>query len=344
MNKLLVIVFASFSFLSCGGGKKDQKQQVQPALRSEGYIAVASEFDNKFVTTATLFANEQTEIKAPVSGQVLRINFKEGASIRKGQSIVRLDDRSWKAQLSGLQAELEKSKKDYDRKQNLLQSGGSSEKDIEEVFATIQTLKSKINELHIKINLANVTAPFSGVIGMRDFSLGAYLKEGDLISVLTETKQLKIDFSLPSSYSESLSIGKIITVLVNKDSLKAVVYAINPVIDVNSRTINARALLTKFDEKTVLPGTFAEVIVSTNFSDDAILIPTQAVVPEINDQVVYLYKNGKAKRTTIEIGSRNSDLVHVTTGINIGDTIITTGLLQIRDGMGIELQPINTIK
>jgi membrane fusion protein (multidrug efflux system) len=342
MKKTLIIALSSMALFSCGNEEnKEEKKQAKPSLQSEAFVAKAVEFDNKFVTAATLLANEQVEVRAPISGQVLRINFKEGAKIRKGQSIVQLDDRSWKAQLRGLKAELDKSEKDYKRKQKLIVSGGSSEKDMEEVFAAIESLKSKISELNVNISLANVRAPFAGTIGMRDFSLGAYLKEADLISVLTETNELKVDFSLPSSYSTSLEVGKTITILVNGDSLKASIYAINPVIDVNSRTINARALLSLYDVKSVLPGTYAEVVVSTNFSDKAILIPTQSVVPEINNQVVYTYSNGKAKRNIVEIGSRNADMVHITKGINVGDTIITTGMLQIREGMDMILQTIN---
>lgn len=341
MKKTLIIALSSTILFSCGNDEnKDEKKQAKPSLASEAFIAKAIEFDNKFVTTATLLANEQVEVRAPIAGQVLRINFKEGTKIKKGQSIIQLDDRSWKAQLHGLKAELEKSEKDYKRKQKLIVSGGSSEKDMEEVFATIQSLKSKISELNVNISLANVRAPFAGTIGMRDFSLGAYLKAADLISILSETNNLKVDFSLPSSYSKSLEVGKSVTVLVNGDSLKATIYAINPVIDVNSRTINARAMLTQYEAKTILPGTYAEVIVSTNFSDEAILIPTQSVVPEINHQVVYTFNNGKAKRNIVEIGSRNADMVHVTKGIEEGDTIITTGMLQIREGMDLVLQSI----
>ncbi len=333
----LFLVISSF-LLSCDNEKETSTEGAKAPLMVEGYLVETSTFDNKFVTTANLMANEQVEVKAPISGQVLNINFKEGSTIRKGQSIVRLDDRSWKAQLMGLEAELEKSSKDYDRKKNLVNAGGSSEKDVQEAFATIERLKSEIRQLEINIDLANVRAPFSGTVGMRDFSLGAYLSQGDVITILTETEKLKVDFSLPSQYKNNLKIGKNITVVVEEDTLSAEIYAISPLINTDSRTIGARAFLNQENERTILPGTYAEVIVSIDSADDALLVPTQAIVPEINDQTVYLFKNGTGERKVVKTGNRNADMVHIVSGLSPGDTVITTGLLQIKQGMNLTLQ------
>jgi membrane fusion protein, multidrug efflux system len=341
-----IVSVSSFIFIfslitvSCGGDEGGEANVQKPDLQAEGYVVTPSPFDNMIVTTADLLANEQVELKAPISGQVLEINFKEGQTVRKGQSIVRLDDRAWKAQLIGLNAQFENAQNEYERKKSLLEVEGSSQEEVDNAYTAVETLKSQIQQLKINIDLANVTAPFSGVIGMRNFSKGAYLREGESITFLTEVNQLKIDFTVAQAYQSSLEVGKSIGVVIDGDTLPAKIYAINPVIDKDSRTINVRAALAQSKSKFIMPGSYAEVLVSTDFLGDALLIPTQAVIPEMNSQTVYLYKGGKAKKQVIETGNRTADKVHVLKGLEAGDTVIVTGLMQIKDGMGITLQTV----
>lgn len=339
-RNILFIVFASLWVLSCSEEAEEKDQKQKQSLQVETFEVSKGYYADQFTTTATLMANEEVELKAPFSGQVLRINFEEGSPIKKGQSIIHIDDRAWNAQLSGLKADLEKSEKDQERKKKLLVSGGASEKDLDELKATIEKLKAQIKELEVKIDLAKVKAPFSGVLGMRNFSEGAYLREGDVITKLTETKKLKVAFSIPTGYKNNLVIGDTVRVLVHDDTVFAEIYAISPVINPTTRTIEARAYLQQKNENPILPGTFGEVIIAKDQSSNALLVPTQAVVPEINDQVVYLYSNGKAERREVKIGGRNAKFVQVTSGIEAGDTIVTTGLLQIRKGMPLELQTV----
>lgn len=313
----------------------------RPMLQVIAEKVVAHSFANDISATANLLASEQVELKAPLSGMVLAISFKEGQHIKEGQPIIRIDDRVWKAQLVGLTSELETAEKELQRKNDLLEIDGSSQEEVDAAATTSEKLKAQIQQLQVNVQLANVKAPFSGQLGMRDFSMGAFLKEGDVITSLTAMNTLKVDFSLPQAYINSVEIGKNIHVIIGQDTLKASIYAISPLINASSRTINVRARLAQNTKKQVLPGTYAEVLVSTKLIENALLVPTQAVVPEINNQTVYIYKNGKAVRKTIELGTRTADKVHVLSGINAGDTLITTGLLQIKDGGQVKLQTVN---
>lgn len=336
------LIFATtIALMACGNSEEAAGPAPSPSLQAEAFIVKASTFNSQITTTANLLANEQVELRAPISGQVLSIQFKEGSKISKGQSILQMDDRAWKAKLIGLKAQLNFATSDYERKKELIAVGGSSQLEIDQAFTTVENLKSEIQQLQINIDLANVNAPFSGIIGMRNISNGAYLNAGDLITVLTETGKMKVDFSLASHYQNSLKIGTTVRVIVDRDTSDATIYAVNPVVNSETRTINVRALFIPREDQFIMPGAFAEVIVATNFSDDALLIPTQAVVPEINTQTVYVYHNGKAEKRTVTIGARTADRVQVLTGVQEGDTIITTGLLQVKEGMGIELQTIN---
>jgi len=340
IRQLIIVVGLTLVVTSCGNGEAEKKGGVANVLQVEAYKVVSQPFNNELITTANLMAEEQVELKAPMAGQVLAIYFKEGESVKKGQTLVRLDDRNWKAQLLGVNAELAAAEKDYTRKKELLSVEGSSQEEVDNAFSKVEILKSQQQQLQVNIDLANVSAPFSGQLGMRDFSEGAFLKQGDIITTLSANNQLKVDFTIAQMHTKSIEVNQPVLVIIGNDTLEANVYAINPIINTATRMLNVRALLEQKTAKKIKPGTFAEVLIATDIINDAILIPTQAVIPSINEQTVYVYKNGKAVRKVIQMGNRNADDVLVLEGLSVGDTVITTGLLNIKEGMDLNIQSI----
>ncbi|MCB0430878.1 MAG: efflux RND transporter periplasmic adaptor subunit [Flavobacteriales bacterium] len=345
MNRYLIIsggIFITLTMIwSCSNpGEGDQAAAPNAQLAAEGCRVMPQPFNNDVVVTAELLADEQVELRAPIAGQVLEIHFREGEKVQQGDPLIRLDDRAWKAQLGGVVAEVDAAQKEYDRRSNLLGVGGSSQEEVDAALSALESLKSQLQQLRVNIDLANVNAPFPGRLGMRNFSVGAFLQAGDLITTLTAARKLKVDFTLAQAYRSNVEIGKSIRVMVTGDTLPATIYAVDPVIDPQSRTVRVRALLQPKEGKDIMPGTFAEVMLATNQIDDALLVPSQAVVPEINEQTVYLFKKGKAVRRVIQAGTRTADKVHVLEGVGAGDTVLTTGLLQVKDGMSIQLQSV----
>jgi membrane fusion protein (multidrug efflux system) len=331
------LLFVLFLFACNNSGQKAGGASSK-SLDVEAYIVHEEAFSKNLHTTANLMAKEHVELVAPISGKVLAIYFNETQRVKKGDKLLRLDDRTWQAQLLGVQTELAAAKKDHARKQDLLTIEGSSQEEIDNAFTKIQNLKAKLQELQVNISLANLRAPFSGQLGMRNFSEGAFLKQGDYITSLSANEELKVDFTLPQIHQESVHLGKNVRVLVGQTIKEAKIYALSPIIDDKSRTISVRALLKQSGKEKILPGTFAEVQIKSKAINNALLIPTQAVVPSILEQTVYLYKNGKAKRKLVELGDRTADRVHIVSGIATGDTILTTGLLSVKDGMPLNIK------
>lgn len=336
---VLIPFYIGAILISCDEGESESGSDVQP-LEVVGFEVTSSHFANSVRVTAELLAKEQVELVAPMDGQVMEIFFTEGQFIKKGGAIIRLDDRKWLAQISGLKAELMAAQKDYDRRISLLQIEGSSQEEVDQGLKTVKSLESRIDELEVNVSLANVRAPFSGVLGMRNFSRGAYLQQSDVITTITAMEQLKVDFSLAQEYKNNVKEGDEVLLMVESDTLQAEIYAINPVIDPSSRTIEVRAILDQTENEVIMPGTFAEVIVAANAVDDARLIPTQAVVPRINEETVFLYKNGKAVRKNITTGERTAEKVCIIDGLDVGDTVIISGLLQVKEGMKVKLQSV----
>jgi len=335
--KNALYIALAITTVSCNTASNDASADAKPALSVEVIRVIPQTFNSTVLVTAELMPQEQANLMAPIQGEVLEVYFKEGQKIARGQKIIRLDDRSWQAQKAGLTVEVEAAYKDYERKKSLLKIEGSSQEEVDNAFSSLETLKASLQQTQVNINLANVRAPFSGRLGLRNFSKGSYLKQGDLITSLTDVNNLKVDFTLAQDNQNSVEVGKKITVIIGKDTLEAAIYAIDPLIDTQSRTLHVRALLKQQKVKTILPGTYAQVLLATNYINNALLVPTQAVVPEIEEQTVYIVKNGKALRKTVIMGNRTADLVHLKEGINSGDSVITTGLLQIKDGMPVQI-------
>ena len=302
---------------------------------AKGFVVLPRHFSNQMTVTANLLPFESVEVKTPVAGTVLAIHFKEGQKINRGQSLVQIDDRIWKAQIKRLEAQLLAAKEDLQRKKVLVTAEGASREELESAESSVQQLEAQIEELEVFVDLAKVPAPFSGQAGMRDFSVGAYLSQGQAITQIAQSDRLKVDFNLAGRYVSQFQAGKEITIIANGDSLIASVYAINPVVDANARTIRVRASLN--NKNNWLPGDFAVASLVLDDQDSALVIPTQLIIPELGAETVFLYKNGKAVKQTVVTGPRNHQVALIAGGLQPGDTLLATGLMQLRNGMPVKI-------
>ncbi|MCB2219821.1 MAG: efflux RND transporter periplasmic adaptor subunit [Bacteroidetes bacterium] len=333
---LAVVLPALFA---CNQSKQKVSGPSSAPLQVEAMIVKPQYFESKFEVNANLLPYEETDLKAPVSGNVLNIFFKEGDQVRKGQPLIKIDDRIWKARLKGLQSQLKIARSDSTRNAALIDVQGVSQEAVDKTNAQIQELQAQIEELQVNISLANVTAPFTGRLGLRDFSVGAYLSQGTSITRIVQADKLKVDFEMPGRYIDNINLGEQIQMIYQEDTLKAKVYAIDPRIDPNSRTIRIRCELPNPGEKYV-PGIFATVVIPTNITENALVVPTSAVIPALNTQTVYVYHGGKAFRKEVELGDRTDVEVRILNGLNPGDTVLLTGLMTVKDNMPVQIEEI----
>jgi membrane fusion protein (multidrug efflux system) len=341
-----LLILVSFFIAGCEkeSAPVTSGRQNSGGLTVEYFIAKPTYFQSTVTTTAEIIPSEQVILRAPVSGTVLAINFQEGSFVRRGQSLVHLDDRAWKAQLKGLEAELNRLKSDLERKRRLLEVEGATQQEVDETVASMASIKAQMEELRVNIQLANVSAPFSGQVGLRDFSVGSYMGQGDQITSLAEVDELKVEFNLPERYQNEVQLEQRLNVVAGNDTFPAKIYAIDPIIDPESRTLRARGIIANEDKGSLRPGVFATAVLPTEVSETALLVPTQVVVPEISVQTVYVAENGKAVRKEVELAGRNAEMVQIVDGLQPGDTVITTGLLQVKDGLPVNLvNPVNSM-
>ncbi|HBL74505.1 MAG TPA: hypothetical protein DD458_04680 [Prolixibacteraceae bacterium] len=317
-------------------GDGGNKRNLSSGMVAEGYVIKPSHFENKLTVTANLLPYETVDIKTPVAGTVLSIHFKEGQKVNKGQSLVQIDDRVWKAQIKGLKAQLAAGKEELQRKEALLTAEGASQEEVDAARSGVLQLEAKIEELSVYVSLASVPAPFSGQVGMRDFSVGAYLSQGQIITQIAQSDRLKIDFNLPGRYINQLSAEKEVKVVSNNDTLMASIYAVNPLIDENTRTIQVRALLD--NRNNWLSGDFAQASLILDVQDSALVVPSQLIAPELGAETVFVCKNGKASKRKVTTGVRTEKIVLITGGLAVGDTLLATGLMQVREGIPVKIE------
>jgi membrane fusion protein, multidrug efflux system len=334
-------VFLMFALLvimvSCNQNSNPGQKQAG-ILKAEGYRVDPEYFTVNIRATGELLSNEEVELKTPVSGNVQNIYFREGQYVKKGDLLVEIDNRSWVARKLGLEARLLSAKSELSRKKELLEIEGVSQEELEQSEAEVNHLKAQIEELEVMIDLAHIRAPFNGWLGMRNFSPGAFLSQGEVITRLVQNDKLKVNFTIPARYASNIRKDQKITIIssASGDTAQAAIYAVDPIISSTSRSLQIRALLDN-ERKGFLPGDFAQVVLEVGQFENALLVPAESVIPEMNTQVVYVVSEGKALRQVVETGSRTHNRVQVLKGLSPGDVVLTTGLMTIRDGDPVEI-------
>lgn len=334
----------AISILVSCGDKKDAngKGQGKPnGLKAEAYIVAPQSFQSRFAASGSLLPNEQVEIHPEISGRVTAILFKEGSHVSQGQTLIQLYDGELRAQIQKLKAQRQLQAKTQDRQKELLAIGGISKQDYETTETQIQSIDADIAFAEAQLRSTRIVAPFDGTIGIRNISVGAIVSPATLITTLQQTHHLKIDFTVPDQYRKYIHTGTEVLFSVGniKDTLKGLVSAIDPGAEANTRTVRVRVIIPNTDGKLVA-GSFAQVIVPLQRDDRAILIPSQAVIPTTRDKKAAVVKDGKATLVTIELGERTNDKAEVLKGLQQGDTVIVTGLMQVKPGMDVTITKI----
>ncbi len=341
------LLLISLSVLTaCGGKKKEAAQQKpggsnQPPMRVDGYIVTPQSFQEDIEVPGTIVANEKVEIHPEVSGRIVQLNIVEGKYVSKGTLLAKLYDGDLRAQLNKIQIQLALAKKTEERQAQLLKIQGISQQDYDISLLQVNSLNADIGILQTSIAKTVVRAPFSGKIGLTTISPGAYVTPATVIAVINQTDQLKLDFSVPEKYTGQIKIGQLVTFTFEGSSkqLGAKVIATEANVMENTRSLTVRAAVVGSDNG-LLPGAFAKVKLSFDPDPNAILIPTQAVLPQARGKKVILYKGGTAVFAEVTTGIRDSARVQVLDGLQPGDTVVVTGLLSVRPEGKIQIGKI----
>lgn len=311
------------------------------AVPVTGFIVRSQVLESNLNANGTINAYEQTDLRAEISGRIVAILFKDDQPVKKGQLLIQIYNDDLKANLSKSTAVLKQTQDRLKRQEKLLEIGGVSTEEVEETQTEAATQKAEIDYLNFQITKTEIYAPFDGIVGIRDISIGNYVNSSAVIATVYQVNPLKIDFTVPEKYLPYIRKGMKIrfTTDVNKKEYEGEIAAINPMIDPSTRMVRLRAYTSNSDH-TLTPGSFAHIQVDFKITENAILIPTQAVIPILKGKKVFVSKGGKAEEKIIETGERTADMIEVTTGLTVGDTVLTTGILQVRKGSDIKFSEV----
>jgi membrane fusion protein (multidrug efflux system) len=327
---IIIIIFIIFLPKLISSGDENVLPQ-NPGMmnRSIPVTAHVVEFEklsNKVYTTGTILSNEEVELRSEIAGKITsKINDADlQAQLRKAESKVKLvEDREV-------------------RQNQLVQNQMISQEDYESTLNDLAASKAEYDLIKAEIDKTEIKAPFSGYIGLREVSEGSFVTTTTVIARLQNLSNLKVDFAIPQKYASLVKIGDEVSFkLSTGDSkYKARVYAIEPKIDPSTRTLKLRAIC-QTNYKDLFPGAFVNVEVKLKENENAILIPTVAIVPELKGQSVYLYRGGTVMPQAVELGLREEKRVQIVSGLEQGDTVITSGILQIRPGAKVQVTEFN---
>ncbi len=292
--------------------------------------------------SGSLIPNEEVSLSFETSGKITEICFTEGTEVRKGTILARINDAPLQAQLKKQEAQLKLNEDRLYRQQTLLEKEAVSQETYQQAEASLSALKADIEEIHARLAQTELRAPFDGIIGLREVSVGAYASPSTTVATLTNTSKLKIEFSVPERYAGVLKPGAPLTFQVEGESkvYEAKVYATNSIVDQNTRTFSVRAIYDNA-RRELVPGRYVSVSLITRTFDNAISVPSEAIISEMGIDKVFVYKSGKAQPVEITKGLRTDAEVQILSGLQIGDTVITSGTMQLRTGMAVDLKEIN---
>ena len=285
------------------------------------------------ILAGTVLPNEQVDITSEVSGKVVAINFSEGARVGRGSVLARLNDAELRASLSRAESRLKLAELNQKRQEALLAREAVSPAEYEIAVSELEVARAEIELLKAQIEKTVIRAPFSGRIGLRQISVGAYVSPATVIATLQDLDPLKIEFAIPETYAARVSRGMLFHYTIDGSDVRrsARVYAIEPALDASNRTLTVRALSPNSGSN-IMPGQFAAVEMLTGRREPLPLVPTQAIIPTMDGEQVYVVAGGTATIRPVKTGARSESFIEIVEGLAPGDTVIVEGIQTIEEG------------
>lgn len=303
-----------------------------------GMVLRPQTFKDNISLAGTLEANEQIDIRSEVSGVVESINFKEGSKVTQGQVLLKVNDIELRAQLSKAQTAKKLASENERRAKLLLEKQAISQEEYDIASADYQSASAEAELIEAQLSKTTLRAPFSGTIGLRAISKGTYVTPTTVIAKLVNTDELKITFSVPEKYASQVKVGTTLTFTTSdsKKEYSATIYAIDPEVEITTRTLRMRAIMDNRGNK-LYPGAYTSVQLPLETVDNALLVPSEALIPVQNGKKIFILENGKAKEVDVEIGARTGKVVRVLTNLHPGDTILTYGVMALQNGSPVQV-------
>jgi membrane fusion protein (multidrug efflux system) len=287
----------------------------------------------------SLQSDESVRIAPEIAGRIASIAFKEGETVKQGDVLIKLDDSLLVAEVGDQEARYALAKSNYDRANQLGRTGNITDRARDEATAAFHSARATLELARVRLSKHTIHAPFSGVVGLRSVSVGAYIGIGTSIVNLEKIDTLKVDFSIPEFHLSAVAVGNSVAVEVDaipNKTFTGEVYAIDPMVDVNGRAVRIRARLPNADLQ-LRPGLFARITIKDPTEQTVVSVPESAIVPRQGEMFVYRVTEGKAVEVKVRVGRRDGGFVEVLDGIDANTTVVVTGQQRLRNGAAVDI-------
>jgi len=305
------------------------------------YMIVTYEMlEDMVVATGTLVAGEQVDLRPEGSGRITQINFTEGARVRAGQLLVKINDRELQAQYERARHRQRLAEDRHRRSNILLEREAISLEEYEIVLTELNSLRAETDLIRAQIERTEIRAPFDGTVGLRSVSVGEFITSQNIVARIVNNDPIRLDFSVPERFFDVVRINSNVQFRVSgSDTLyTARVFAIEPHIDLDTRTILMRAIAPNPDGR-LFPGASARVHLAMTPTENAIMVPAESLLSEAEGHKGFVYKNGRAEQRDLVIGTRTARQTQIISGLQVGDTLIVSGIMQLRPNVAVRLNP-----
>lgn len=348
-KNFIYYILILLTLTSCSGKPQQrgpQKEGFKPSeIEVETYKVKPISFSDNLNLVGEIKSIETTTITSDIKGKLISLNISEGDLVSSGTELARIDDRDTKAEIEINKAKYSKAQAYYNRIKNLNEEGAVSNQDVDNAYESLKTAKGEFNRSRIKLSKLSIKAPFDGILGLKEVGSGSYIKPGEPIVKLTKINPIDISFQVPERYLKKVKIGRSISFKVSGEtgSYSAKIFAIDPQINSQSRTINVKAR-TYNTSKRLLPGRFTNISLPTSYKKDAISVPIESIIQEgtIN-RVLTVNSEGVAEERIVQVGSYGERFVEITKGIKNGEVVITSGHQKVRPGNKVKILPYKEI-
>ena len=339
MRKLLFIAFAGLFVVSGCKEKKKMVDKFDPnAAVSVDITLIEKQYVQKNVeVNGTVISSDFVELRPETNGRVVFLQIPEGKIVNAGTVLLKLNDADLQAQLEKIKVQIELAQTNEQRNKQLLGIKGINQSDYDLSLQQVKSLKADMAYTQSLIDKTIIKAPFTGQLGLRQISVGAYINTSTTVVTLQKSNDLKIDFTVPEMYKNLVAVGNKIAIEsigAEKNKFEATISAIEPQIITASRNLKVRASV----KGKLLPGSFTKIFLSDlNKSASSIMVPSNVIIPDSKTKQIVVVKNGKAKFVSVETGYRTQTAVEVTKGLQVGDSVIVAGMLFVKDGSKLKI-------
>ncbi len=331
---------------SCNNKKQDPPKQNAPAQNVIVDVIIANSkiISHTIEANGSVVANEYVELHSEINGRITFLNVPEGKMVTKGTVIAKIYDEDLQAQLQKSKVLLEFAQITEQRDKKLLSVNGLNQADYDAALNQVKSIKADMAYTQSLIDKTVIKAPFDGLVGLRQVSPGAYVTPSTIIATVQEISKLKIDFTIPEEYADVIKKGNTVdieSIAGASSRIKATIIATEPQITQATRNLKVRAIL---QNQKLNPGAFVKVYVAAGADTKALMIPTNCLIPDDKNNQIVLVKNGKATFVNVKTGLRESNNVEIAKGLNLGDTVIVTGVLFARPKSPVKIRSVKTLE